>query len=548
MRRRFIALAALLLALIGAPEAKAQVWACPDGSRSPWSQCASTGGFNFPGTPYAIYSGDKVVSAYAGNAINVTRLSDSTSQDIGFSGSNFNVAAFNTFCGAGNSNSCYVTTRYDQTGGGHNLTCTITNSNCAYPIVVNGVLYFSDGPGLMEAPSFFPAAGDLTIGMAGVWKGGTNTGVGWVPIANFDGTGGYFTTLDGLNGDAINEFSFWQSGSGEIHTTGADLNSHMTRVVVQRVSGTVNLYVNGTSLETATGQSSATPTSSAWALGGLPINTTYSYLGLETEEFVYTTTGGLTGTQLAAIDASEVTRFPDLGFATPYGATDTVAGIQAVGTQAVNVGNVLQYEYTQPWTEYAAIQMWGGASQGEVGGIIFTNVAASGAPLIAGYEVWVDNNCHLVSRIIQNFGSNEYIDVRALGVRLCDGQKHFEAVSYSGSGHASGIAMFLDGAQLTTTTGSDTVTGTIINSDENFQVDSQQGNIPLFSVVSHFQLDDVQRSPSYIEQYMTPTSLPPIDANTAISLKFQTGSGTTEPDASGNGNAGTLTDANMWVP
>ena len=56
------------------------------------------------------------------------------------------------------------------------------------------------------------------------------------------------------------------------------------------------------------------------------------------------------------------------------------------------------------------------------------------------------------------------------------------------------------------------------------------------------------RSASYILAHSTPSSLPPVDANTDLCLLLTEGAGTTANDTSGHGRNGALTSATMWVP
>jgi hypothetical protein len=67
----------------------------------------------------AAYSLRKLRTAYGGKACNVTRASDSATQDIGFSGNDFDVAGFNTFIAASSGS---VNKWYDQSGNGNDLT------------------------------------------------------------------------------------------------------------------------------------------------------------------------------------------------------------------------------------------------------------------------------------------------------------------------------------------------------------------------------------------------------------------------------------------
>ena len=69
----------------------------------------------------AAYSVRKLRTAYTGNAIRVRRSSDNTEQDIGFIDVNIDTSALTTFCSGTNG---FVTTWYDQSGNGLNVTQT----------------------------------------------------------------------------------------------------------------------------------------------------------------------------------------------------------------------------------------------------------------------------------------------------------------------------------------------------------------------------------------------------------------------------------------
>jgi hypothetical protein len=83
----------------------------------------------------AAYSLRRLRSAYTGNAIRVRRSSDNTEQDIGFIGQTLDVPSLLSFVGSG---SGFVTTWYDQSGNGFDMTQATTTRQ---PQIVNsGVL------------------------------------------------------------------------------------------------------------------------------------------------------------------------------------------------------------------------------------------------------------------------------------------------------------------------------------------------------------------------------------------------------------------------
>jgi hypothetical protein len=86
------------------------------------------------------YSLRKLRTAYAGSSIRVRRSSDNAEQDIGFSGINLDTSSLLSFVGAGNG---FVTTFYDQSGNGYNMT---QGSATSQPqIVISGSLITQNG-------------------------------------------------------------------------------------------------------------------------------------------------------------------------------------------------------------------------------------------------------------------------------------------------------------------------------------------------------------------------------------------------------------------
>jgi hypothetical protein len=88
----------------------------------------------------AAYSLRKLRVMYEGAAVRIRRSSDNAETDIGFLNNEFDSAAAQTFCGAGNG---FVTTFYDQSGNSNNATQTTAANQ--YRIVDSGVLYTNLG-------------------------------------------------------------------------------------------------------------------------------------------------------------------------------------------------------------------------------------------------------------------------------------------------------------------------------------------------------------------------------------------------------------------
>ena len=88
----------------------------------------------------AVYSLRKLRTSYTGNSIRVRRSSDNTEQDIGFSNNILDTTSLLSFVG---SNDGFVTTWYDQSGGGYNQTNTTATKQPS--IVTSGTVNSSDG-------------------------------------------------------------------------------------------------------------------------------------------------------------------------------------------------------------------------------------------------------------------------------------------------------------------------------------------------------------------------------------------------------------------
>jgi Alpha-L-arabinofuranosidase B, catalytic len=88
----------------------------------------------------AAYSVRKLRTAYTGSAIRVRRSSDNTEQNIGFTAGNLDITALTSFCSGTNG---FVTTWYDQSGNGINLTQTTAGNQPQ--IVSSGAILTQNG-------------------------------------------------------------------------------------------------------------------------------------------------------------------------------------------------------------------------------------------------------------------------------------------------------------------------------------------------------------------------------------------------------------------
>jgi hypothetical protein len=93
----------------------------PFGRRRAGSAPAFQGLLDLYPNAAAAYSLRKLRADYSGAAVRIRRSSDSAESDIGFLNNEFDSAAAQTFCGAGDG---FVTTWYDQSANGYNATQT----------------------------------------------------------------------------------------------------------------------------------------------------------------------------------------------------------------------------------------------------------------------------------------------------------------------------------------------------------------------------------------------------------------------------------------
>jgi len=157
---RWVALIAGLLAA-GPAEAQCLGFQCPPGVLG-----GGTSGVSLPldrfTTPSGAYSFRKLRMAYAGPAVKLQRV-DTTTQDIGFVGSNFDTAAATTFC----TTACTINTMYDQSGNGRHLVQATAASQPGYLASCIGALpcmqALVGAQSLSVAGTFTPATGVVTL-------------------------------------------------------------------------------------------------------------------------------------------------------------------------------------------------------------------------------------------------------------------------------------------------------------------------------------------------------------------------------------------------
>lgn len=211
-----------------------------------------------------------------------------------------------------------------------------------------------------------------------------------------------------------------------------------------------------------------------------------------------------------------------------------------------NDGHALGFEFNQPWTIMAEIT---GVTLNAVANVIFTNVAAG--PPWTGYEVFMFPSGTIRSRLMSNWdgvaGHPGIIEVQGSTNLGADTRRRIVAMTYDGSGLASGIKFYLDGVAEALTTVENSLTGSVV-SGADLYIGNQVGgglNLNAFSFKS-LVISNIARSPTYLITAVTSGRMPAVDSNTKLEYLFTEGSGTTVADTSGNGFHGTITGTPGW--
>lgn len=214
----------------------------------------------------AAYSLRKLRTAYSGDAIIVRRSSDNTSQSIGFINNELDTTSLLSFVG---SNNGFVTTWYDQSGNGRDLTQTTATDQ---PRIVNaGVLETLNGkPSIYNYGTTTSSGKKMTVSF-GVTLSQPNT-IFNLGSNNFLTGGGY--VMDGIasgNRHVISALSSTQMyiNAGSSLTLNYSPNSNTQRLLYNRFNTTSSSIAvnNGT---TSNGNVGTQP------LTGIIINASYT--------------------------------------------------------------------------------------------------------------------------------------------------------------------------------------------------------------------------------------------------------------------------------
>ena len=226
----------------------------------------------------------------------------------------------------------------------------------------------------------------------------------------------------------------------------------------------------------------------------------------------------------------------------------TNSAVSISSGQEINAGSVLAYDRSQPFTVMAQLDV---AQKPTQVAVIASNLVGSGSAH-PGYQVFIDPAGHLQVRLVSNYSTGNDIDVQSSFV-VTDGNWHDIAVSYDGSGSASGIKIYEDGKQDTAATViANSLTGSIVSSTPApLIIGNQAGyesSYDLHGSLEQFSISDVVRSAAYIAQYSSPGSVAPVDAHMALDYHFNQNTGTVVDDLSSNGyNGDAVQLPPMWT-
>jgi alpha-L-arabinofuranosidase B-like protein len=254
----------------------------------------------------AAYSTRKLLTAYAGNALQVTRASDSTTQNIGFSSNVLNSGALTTFCSG---TTCTVSVWYDQSGNGNNLT---TACPAGGPVIyaagaiktINSqpaLLFAAAGPNCVFSSTF--TSNPVNSRYENAIINPTSTASGESIIAS-DTLGGMEWRVDNSNAT----MSLLSQDIANIATSSSTTFSATGNEVEAQYNSSTGVYsfwLSGSSV--GTGTNAVSPFSGHTAAGAQFNSSAWveGFAGPIGEEIIYDSSGGISGAARTQIRNSQ---------------------------------------------------------------------------------------------------------------------------------------------------------------------------------------------------------------------------------------------------
>lgn len=126
-------------------------------------------------------------------------------------------------------------------------------------------------------------------------------------------------------------------------------------------------------------------------------------------------------------------------------------------SQYVTLGNNFSFEYTNTFS----VSFWAKWSANA----LYSLVAKQGDTTYRGWAVYMDASGHIGFQLVNTVSGSLYLDVVTTGTFTTSAWHHI-CITYSGSGAASGVTIYVDGSSQTKTTNSDTLgTNTIVTTN-----------------------------------------------------------------------------------
>ncbi len=366
-----------------------------------------------------------------------------------------------------NLNEVTATTAYDSfgTSNGTSTGTTVAAGKLSNARTFNGSSDYIDA----GASSVFAPSGDITIS---AWIKTTVSPTGDVAIAGKGGDSNtqYQLRMTGsIDGAGKLKFSHFNGSWYEAISTSTYNNGTWHHVVGVNSSGTLYLYVDGTQV------ASAPVTWGTASTGNFLIGARSS----ATKDIYFSGSIDEVGVWSRALSQQEITDLYNAGTGQTYsgggGLNGTVAGTSTTPSSGngmdgkamnfngtsnlIDVGNIssLDFDNTSPFS----IEAWIKLNTDSVTSTVICKKFNSGS-----FTGWcfqrVSNN--VLQFTLTNTASTNEIVVRSTSTVTADSKWHYVAATYSGSGAASGVAIYIDGVANTPSVVTNNLSATTKNS------------------------------------------------------------------------------------
>lgn len=183
-------------------------------------------------------------SSYTGNAISISRASDSATTGIGFDGEDLDIAAINTFCSG---TTCYVDTLYDQIG----------STDLASIYGATSVIYESGAVTTQNGKSAIKTYGDYFFTLSEEYSNFVTSSQNYnISVSSYDGVTDAAPFLIGENGVDGSGNGFGASAGvsyndGAVYAYDFVYGASAGTYIVESVyasSSSLNMYINNTAI------------------------------------------------------------------------------------------------------------------------------------------------------------------------------------------------------------------------------------------------------------------------------------------------------------